>query len=404
MPTLRSRYLRTEAAHRTTSFEIFFDLVFVFALTRIIEFMARQPSGIALTRGLLLFLLLWFSWSAYAWLGNEVRADVGVIRTGTLVAMAAMFLAALVIPDAWGDEEVGPGVPAPLILALAYGVVRGLHLVLYRHVSANRQLSRTLRLTAVPALLGWSALVAGALLGGNAQTLLWALAFVIDVGGGRFASRYSPWQLRSVAHFTERHRLIIIIAIGESLISIGAGVGTRLANWSVLVTALLGFAAAVCLWRLYFDRVAPAAERAFELAEEPRRGTIAGDAYSLTHFPLIAGIMYVALGIEEVLATLIHEPPDGHDALRMPAIVALYGGTALYLGGRTLFLRLTAGGAPWLPLAGAGLALVLLPVARLVPAMVALVLLVVVLIGQCEVERHARTGGRLRERSRPRPG
>ncbi|MFI6261327.1 low temperature requirement protein A [Micromonospora sp. NPDC051006] len=390
MPAFWSRYERTEETHRTTSFEIFFDLVFVFALTRIIEFMADQPTAVSMTRGLLLFLLLWFSWSSYAWLGNEVRADVGVVRTGTLVAMAGMFLAALVIPDSWRHDEHSVGVPAPLALALSYIVVRGLHLLLYLRVSGSPQLSRTLRLYGVPAVLAWLPLVVGALIGGTTQTLLWALAFVIDVGGGRFLSRYSPWQLRSVSHFTERHRLVLIIAIGESLISIGAGAGTELTRWSVLVAALLGFSTAVYLWRLYFDAVAPTAERA--LAEVPwsRRGTIASDAYSLAHFLLVAGIMYVALGIEEVLATLIHEAPEGaHGALSMPGIVALYGGAALYLAGRALFLRFTTGRVTVAPLVGIGLTLVLLPLARLLPALAALALLVAALAAQLAVERRA---------------
>ncbi|MEV6368710.1 low temperature requirement protein A [Micromonospora musae] len=389
----RTRYETTEATHRTTNFEIFFDLVFVFALTRIVEFMAQTPTAVTMLRGLILILLLWFSWSSYVWLGNEARADVGLIRTGTLAAMAALFVAALAIPDAW-QEEPDPLLPAPLLLAFAYLVVRVLHLALYLYVSRSAQLTRTLRLSAIPLALGWIPLVVGALLGGTAQTALWAVAFLIDVGGGRIASRYSPWELRSVSHFTERHRLVIIIAIGESLISIGLGAGAELATWWVLLAALLGFVVTVCLWRLYFDRFASAVEHVMATVPRARRGTIAGDVFSLAHLPMIAGIMYVALGIEQVLAMLIHEGAGvGRHTLGLSGVVALYGGGALYLVGRALCVRLTAGRAALPAIVGALALLLLIAPARVLPALSALALLVVALLVQCAAERRSGTLG-----------
>ena len=379
----RGRYETTAERHRTTSFEIFFDLVFVFALTRIVEFMEDEPSAVTLTRGLLLFLLLWFSWSSYAWLGNQVRADVGLVRTGTLAAMAAMFVAALAIPGAWRGS--GP-VPTALVLAASYMAVRTLHLALFLAVSRDRQLTRTLRLTAIPVVLGWIPLVTGALVGGATQTVLWTVAFAVDVGGARIASGFGPWPLRSVSHFTERHRLVLIIAVGESLISIGIGAGAELRGWLVLLAALLGFAAAASLWRLYFDRFASVIERSLEGASAARRATIASDAYSLAHFPMVAGIMYVAFGIEQVLATLIHEPDAHQRPLGLPGTVALYAGGALYLVGRALCLRLATMHATLAPLAGAAVLLLLIAPARLLPAVVALALLVLALVAQLAVE------------------
>ncbi|MEU4680769.1 low temperature requirement protein A [Micromonospora sp. NPDC023737] len=379
----RYRYETTEETHRTTNFEIFFDLVFVFALTRIVEFMAETPTAVTMLRGLILILLLWFSWSAYAWLGNEARADVGLIRTGTLTAMAALFVAALAISHAWQEEE--SQLPAPLLLAAAYLAVRVLHLTLYLYVSRSPRLTRTLRLSAIPLALASLPLVAGALVGGTAQTVLWTVAFLVDVGGGRIASGYSPWELRSVSHFAERHRLVIIIAIGESLISIGLGAGAELATWWVLLAALLGFVVTVCLWRLYFDRFAPVIEYVMATAPRARRGIIASDAFSLAHLPMIAGIMYIALGIEQVLAILIHHGTV--DQLGLPSVVALYAGGALYLVGRGLCLRLTAGRTALPPVVGAVVLLLLVAPARLLPALSALALLVVVLVVQCAVER-----------------
>lgn len=141
------------------------------------------------------------------------------------VAMAAILVAALVIPDGWrqGSETVD----APLTLALAYLVVRALHLGLYLYAAADDPLWRrqVLRFS-IPTTLAWAPLIVGAVLGGWAQTALWTVAFVIDYGGGRIAAGFSQWEIYSPVHFAERHGLVVIIALGESLISVGAGAGS----------------------------------------------------------------------------------------------------------------------------------------------------------------------------------
>jgi low temperature requirement protein LtrA len=390
---LRSAPVMVEETHRATTFEIFFDLVFVFALTRITAFMAQEPTPTSLAQGLLLLLWFWYAWTCYTWLGNRARADVGPIRAGTTVAMAAIFVAALVIPDAWrhGSEPVD----ASLTLALAYLVVRALHLALYFHSAAgNRRSRRQVLRFAIPTALAWAPLILGALFGGTTQTLLWAVAFVIDYGGGRIAAGFSQWEIRSPSHFTERHGLVLIIALGESLISVGAGAGSAVTRVPVLVAGLLGFTTAVCLWWLYFDKAAPAAAQ--QLASAPgdarRRQRLASDAYALAHLPLIAGIIYLALGIHEVLAQVAHAQP-GHTAgvpLDWPSTVALYGGAVLYLIGRYLFLRLAVGSTSPAQLVAIGAALVLLPVSRILPALPALGLLTVLLTALACYERLSR--------------
>src|SRR3984893_1729092 len=125
----------TAESHRVTSFEIFFDLVFVFAITRVVSFMARSLTALTLARGLILLLLLWWSWTAYVWLGNRVRTDRGLVRAGMLVVMAALFGAALVMPDAW-TRHTGT-VDAPLILAAAFIVVRLVYFGLHLAAAAN---------------------------------------------------------------------------------------------------------------------------------------------------------------------------------------------------------------------------------------------------------------------------
>ncbi|MCO1596176.1 low temperature requirement protein A [Micromonospora sp. RHAY321] len=365
-------------AHRTSMFEIFFDLVFVFALTRVITFMAQPPTALTLAQGLLLLLLLIYSWGPYTWLGNLVRPDVGPARAATLVAMAAIFVAALVLPDAW---EQGPEVlDAPLTLALAYAIGRAVQLVvLFWASTTNAPLRRTLRFFTVPVVLAWIPLVVGALLGGIAQTALWTVAFLVDIGGARLASAYEPWPLRSVDHFTERFGLVLIIALGESLISAGAGPRSMAPSSPALAAALLGLTCTVCLWWLYFDRLAPAARQAVRGVPGERRAAVAGDAYGLGHSPLIIGAIYVALGIEQVIGQLSEEASHP-DRLGWPAATALYGGTGLYLISRLVFRRLTIRTVHPTQVVAALLPPALLPLGQALPALASLALLTVLLL------------------------
>jgi len=355
-------------------------LVFVFAITRVISFLTDSLTFLTLIRGLILFLLLWWAWSAYAWLGNQARADQGPIQIGMLVAMAALFVAGLVMPDAWGGGE---SLDAPLIVAIAFAVVRVVYLLSYLYAAGDdRRLRSQLLLDAIPQSLALVAIIVGAVLGGTAQTALWAGAFVIDFGGGRVSSTFLGFRLRSPAHFAERHGLVLIIALGESLISVGVGAGTSISSRIVPVAAGLGFAIAVCLYWLYFAKVQEAATRALRAASEVRRAQIGRDAYTFAHFSLIAGILYMAVGIEEVVA---HVTQGGSTAggapLDWPALIALFGGAAVYLFGRTAFLRIATGSSPPAPPVIAVMALLLLPVARHLPALAALGLVASLLVG-----------------------
>ncbi|MEO3770607.1 low temperature requirement protein A [Micromonospora sp. B9E7] len=371
--------------HRTTMFEIFFDLVFVFALTRVITFMAASPSALTLAQGLLLLLLLLYSWSPYIWVGNLVRPDVGPVRAITLVAMAAIFVAALVLPDAW--QQSPELFDAPLTLALAYVVGRAVQLVILFWASAtNPELRSTLRFFSVPVVLGWVPLIIGALLGGAAQTALWTVAFLLNIGGARIASTFRPWQLRSVDHFSERFGLVLIIALGESLISAGAAPRAMAPVGSALLAALLGLTSTVCLWWLYFDRLAPAAREAVSNVPGERRGSVAGDAYGLGHSALIIGAIYVALGIEEVIVQLT-EGSAHPGRLGWEAATALYGGSALYLLSRLVFRRLTVGAVYPAQVVAALLALALLPIGRSLPPLAALTVVTAFLIAVTWFER-----------------
>ncbi|MFB9235563.1 low temperature requirement protein A [Plantactinospora siamensis] len=371
--------------HPATPFEIFFDLVFVFALTRIIAFLGHAPSPVRMGQGLLLLMLLWFSWSGYAWLGNRTRTDIGWVRVGALVEMAALFVAALVMPDAWHSA---PGVDGPLILALTYIVVRVVHLLLYVwSVSGDPDLRARIGRFGLASALSWLPLLLGALLGGAAQTGLWAAAFVIEVGGQRFvSSSRGGWPLHSPGHFAERHGLVVIITLGESLIAAGVGAGAGVARPAVLVTALTALAVTVCLWWLYFESAAPAARAALLRATGERRDRIASDAYSLAHLPMIVGIISLALGVERALERAAADGLSGY-WLGWPTATSLYAGAVLFLTGRLLFVRLSTGTAPAGQLVAVVAPLAALPVGSLVPAEAALALLAALLVGTVVAQR-----------------
>ncbi|MEV4714538.1 low temperature requirement protein A [Micromonospora sp. NPDC049374] len=381
---LRGRVETTTEAHRTTRYEIFFDLVFVFALTRITAYMVGYPSPLTLLKGLVVLLLLWISWLIYAWLGNQARADIGLIRAGTTAVMGPIFLIAVVIPNVWGPS------PGPrLILVLSYLVVRVVHLALYRRAAeGDRRLHRTLRIYTATTALSWIPLVLGAVLGGDAQLPLWAAAVAVDFAGGLIASMLSGWPLRSSEHFTERHALVVIIALGETLISVGAGIGSELINGPALLAALLTLVVTVCLFRLYMLNSMAAGE-ALMTERGPRRDRLAANAYSGGHFALVAGTIYLALGVHEVIAPLAHHEPwhAAGSGLVWTSAAALFGGVALFLAGEALFRGLSVRSVTPAQLLTPAVALALLPAGRYLPGLVALGLLAAFLVMLVGYER-----------------
>ena len=374
---LRARILPGDAAHGVTTLELFFDLVFVFAITQVTAFMADDLGWRGVLRGLVLLALLWWAWCSYAWLGNQAHADEGVIRGALVIAMAALFLVALAIPEAWGDEA--GGISAPVVLAGALALVRLLHLGVYAVAAVgDAGLRRQLVRTAVPVATAAVLLVTGAALGGVAQTALWALALVIDYTGVYVAG--TDWRLPSPRHFAERHGLIVIIALGESIIAVGVGVGDLPLTIPTMAAALLGFAVSVALWWLYFDVVAPVAERVLSSREGTERVRLARDSYTYLHFPMIAGIIYLALGLKKVAEYVADtEHHSLVDPLTGTGLWALYGGVALYLVAHLAF-RLRNVGSINRPRAVVAVVLLVAPLgAQFLPALASLALLALIL-------------------------
>lgn len=310
-----------------TTLELFFDLVFVLALTRVTDWMAEDPTAGALLRGVLILVVLWWAWIGYSWLGNVARADEGVLRVAVFVAMTAMFVAAITIPEAF--EDLPGGLPGPVVFAVAYLGVRVVHLTMFwLHSRGDPQLRGQLARCVPAVVLGTGLLLVAAQTGGPAQTALWAAAIVADYVGTAVAG--ASWRLGATSHFTERHGLVILIALGESVVSIGIGVAALPISWPIIVASALGLAAVGALWWLYFDVAAVRAEHALAGAPEQRRIRLARGGYTYLHLPMVVGVILMALGLK----TALHQV--GAPLHGIP-LAALYGGAILYLLAHTGF-------------------------------------------------------------------
>ena len=300
---------------RVTPLELFFDLVFVLALTQCTALMAAEPTWEGLAKALLVLGVLWWSWTGYAWLTSVVDPEEGAVRLVMFTAMASFLVAALCVPEAF--DSLG------LLFAVAYGVVRVSHIALFGLASrGDPQLRRSVIGLGAGTAVGVALLATASAFDGALQGGLWALALVLDMAEPYFFGA-EGWKLVP-SHFAERHGLIVIIALGESIVAIGVGAETGL-DAGVVAAAVLGIGVAAALWWLYFDVVALVAERRLSRAAVGReQNEIARDSYSYLHFPMVAGIMLGALGLKKTLG-------DVEDPLKMVPAVAMLGGTALYL-------------------------------------------------------------------------
>lgn len=363
-----------------TPLELFFDLVFVFALTQVTAMMADDPSAEGIGRGLLVLAVLWWTWVAYAWLGNVVQADEGLVRLAMIGAMGAVFIAALTIPESFSD--LPGGVSGPVAFALCYFAVRLAHLALFWAASRDDPGLRAQVLRFAPSMLvSTGFLLAASQASGVAQALLWLAALVGDYLGTMLAGA-SGWRVRSARHFAERHGLIVIVALGESIVAIGVGVAALPISWPIVAASALGLALAAALWWAYFDVVALVGERTLAAAQGERRARLARDAYSYLHLPMVAGIVLLAVGLKKVLGYVGGE--GGHtlgDPLTGAPLVALYGGVALYLLGHVAFRLRNVHSLNRQRAAMVVLLVALIPVAAELPALAALGLLAGATIG-----------------------
>jgi low temperature requirement protein LtrA len=305
---------------RVTPLELFFDLVFVFALTQVTGFLADHLTWTGMLQGAALLVVLWWAWGGYSWLTNAVPAeDVVPARVVILTAMAAMLVASLAVPDAFGEYGV--------LFGLAYFVVRLLHVVLFVLATGNTPETHQAIVRLAPGfLVAPVLLIPAGFLDGFAQGALWGVAITIDLGVS-LVRGVSGFQVHA-EHFVERYGLIVIIALGESIVAIGVGASGLPIGAGVVLAAVLGIALAAALWWAYFDLVMLVAGRRLSAAKGEERASLARDSYSYLHLPMVAGIIFVALGIKQTLAHV------GDPLGTIPAF-ALCGGVALTSSGTT---------------------------------------------------------------------
>jgi low temperature requirement protein LtrA len=351
-----------EREHRVTPLELFFDLVFVFAFTQVTTLVSHDATWGGLGRGLLILATLWWAWAGYAWFTNTVDPDEGAVRGAMLVAMAAMFVAALAVPEAFGRH--------PLVFGLAFLIVVVMHLALYTLAARGDPdlLAAVLRMA--PAGGGGAALILGAaFVQSGVRPALWAAALGVGYFGPLLTG-VSGWRVQP-AHFVERHELIVIIALGESLVAIGLGAAGTDLGTGVIVAAVLGLVVATSFWLAYFDFFTIRGHQLLADRSGAQRTALARDLYTYLHLPMVAGIVLFAFAMKKTLEHV------GDELDTIPAI-GLCCGPALYLfafvGLRVRVNRTFGRGR----LIAAVVCALLLPAALAVPALAALSLVAAV--------------------------
>ena len=300
---------------RVTPLELFFDLVFVFAITQVTSLLSDDPTWGGVLRGMLILGALWWAWAAYAWLTNTLNPEEGAVRLAFFGSMGAMLVVALAVPEAFDDHGV--------LFGLAYLFVRAMHIGLYALAAKGDHdlLGAVLRMTPSSTISGVLLVTAG-FLEGDVRIAFWVIALAIDYLGV-LVGRGSGWRVHP-RHFAERHGLIVIIAIGESIVAVGVGAGGLPLDAGRVTAALLGAAVAAGLWWTYFDWVSIVTERMLDRVTGAARAALARDVYSYLHMPMVAGIVLFALAMKKTLA-------DYGDPLETVPAAALCGGLGLYL-------------------------------------------------------------------------
>jgi low temperature requirement protein LtrA len=357
---------------RTSPVELLWDLVFVFAVTQVSTMLARDLTWPEAGRAMLLLALVWWAWSAFVWAANAEDEKSRLLRAVLLVALVAMFVAGVTLPTAFRGDAAA--------FVAAYALVRFLHLGVYAHASrAGNASARAIAGFATTVVVGMALLGAGAIVHGSARVALWAAAAAIDYAGPAWLTRERLRSLQRVAvsHFAERYSLFVIIVLGESIVSIGAGAVQHEITGSLLGAAVAGLVTTVALWWLYFDRTAVWAEQRLHVIDDPVLA--AADAYSYLHLVLVAGVVILAVG-ERVAVT------NAADTLPAAARLCLGAGVALYIAGYDAF-RWRLGARPsWTDAIAVTAVLVVVPLSTSLRAWTVCAVVAVIAVAVCAVK------------------
>lgn len=376
-----TRAVTSREGDRVTTLELFFDLAFVFAFTQLSRLMAQQHDALGVLQAMVVLALLWWAWTSYGWLTNIAHADQGVVRLAMIIGMTAMLVAGLVALEAFDD--LPGGLLGPLVFVGAYLVARITHAIVFVRLAEPELRRRTLLTVALSVVPSGALLIAGALLGAPWQIWCTIAAVAIEPIASYRTSVGVAWPVHSTAHFTERHGLIVILALGESILGIGAGAATEPVSIAILLGVVLSMLICIALWWAYFTRLSGDAERALEAVPAGRRGRAATDAYTYLHLLLVGGIVLAALGLEVAMAHV-----ESTESLGFFGAAALGGGVACCLAGTAGFARRLLGTWNVSRLAIATILVALTPAIGLLAPLAALAGTVGVLVAVFVAERN----------------
>ncbi|MGW5366259.1 low temperature requirement protein A [Actinopolymorpha pittospori] len=312
-----------EPTIHVSTLELFFDLVFVFTLTQLTDVLVHHLDAVGVTRVLLMLGVIWWMYGGYAWLTNAVAPSSNARRTLLLIGMAGFLVMALAIPEAFGASGWAFGV--------GYMVVNLVHTGLFFRAD-NR--GSALAMRSLAPLNFASALLV--LIGGFApepfRYVLWAAALALQIVTP-YLHRLG-WHSIMAGHFVERHGLVVMIAIGESIVAIGVGFAGLPIDAGAVAVAVLGLALAFSLWWAYFAGDDERAEHALDAILQPlRKARVAMRGWGYAHYPMILGVIVLAAGVKKAVGHAV-EP------LALQPAVALSAGIALFFLGHAWFLRI----------------------------------------------------------------
>jgi low temperature requirement protein LtrA len=389
-----SRFARKPGEEqRATTLELFYDLVFVFAITQISHLLLEHLDWEGVGQSLVALLAVWWSWNYTTWVTNELDPESIVVRLVLIGLMLASLLMAIAIPHAFGDRA--------LLFAGAYVAIQvGRHLFLTFAAAERGTIERERALAILTWFVAAGVLwIAGAVADGTARTLLWVAALAVDYGAplvtfwvpGRKRLVGETWEVQ-VSHFAERFQLFIIIALGESIVITGATTSQLDLDAARLAAFAVAFLGSAAMWWLYFNYVARIAERRLELAAN--RTILARDAYTYLHVVMVAGVIVAAVGDELAIAHPSEELPGKE-------VAAVVAGPAIYLLAHALFRWRMAGTISWKRLGGAVACVAAGALGSAVSALVLATLVTAILIAVIAAEQVA--GARRRARGDPTP-
>jgi low temperature requirement protein LtrA len=359
---------------RVSTLELFFDLVFVFTITQLTSVLANHPDGVGVLRVVLMLVVIWWMYGGYAWLTNVVAPDRLAYQLLLLGGMAAFLVLSLAIPTAFGGGGIAFGV--------AYLVVVLIHAGLFTRSQAGASGAAILGVAPLNLVAAISILAAG-IVGGTGRGILWGVAVAVII-----LPSLRPADPRfeiAPGHFVERHGLVVIVALGESVVAVGIGATAHALTAGLIAVAVLGLALTACLWWAYFgegeDQKALQAMRSASPRDRPR---LALNGFYHWHLLILFGIIALASALEQAIA-------HPGEPLAFARALALGGGVACFLAGDALFRRtLSIGELRW-RLAAAPLALAAIPLGTEVSAVTQLAALVAVLLGSLMLELRGRS-------------